>query len=382
MKPWTSNPFAQDAPTEQLLCRILRDDSPDWPALDGAGFAQHFVELCREEGVAPLVWHHAAPTPAWPAWPVAVRQALARDARMHTAEDMLREQELIAVLEAFAAAGIDAVLLKGTPLAYSHYAAPGLRARCDTDLLIEPGAKDAVARLLESLGYQRPNAFSGSLVSYADSYCKMDGSVGHVLDVHWRINNAQLFAQALSWEDARGCAVPVPALGRAARGLYPPHALLLACMHRAAHLGADGEHGNRLIWLYDIHLLANAMRADEWREFAQLCVAKQMRALTLDAFACTHASLNTMFPADVLEQLATPKTRELSVAYLDASRKRLLLVDLRALGTWRERLTLLRESCFPPADYVMAKYQARNRSWLSWWYVRRAVEGVWKLVRF
>jgi hypothetical protein len=331
--------------------------------------------------VAPLVWHHAKAARTWPEWPAVVREALVREVRKETALDLLREHELIAVLEAFAAAGIGAVLLKGTPLAHSHYAAPGLRPRCDTDLLIEPERKDAVARLLASMGYERPNAVSGTLVSYADCYCRIEGRVGHALDVHWRINNSQVFAQALSYQDVRCRAVPVPALGGAAFGLYPPHALLLACMHRAAHLGIDGEHGNRLIWLYDIHLLAKTMSADQWREFEQLCAAKKMRAISLDAFACTRAALDTPLPAGVLERLAASAEEELSAAYLDAGPKRLLLVDLRALATWRERLRLLRESCFPPVDYIMAKYQARNRSCLSWWYVRRAAAGVWKLIR-
>lgn len=381
MKPWNSHPAAQNCLPNLLLCRILRGDACSWPASDDVEFAREFVELCLAEGVAPLVWHHAAAAPAWSEWPNAVRQALVRDTRMQAAIDLLREQELIAALHALEAAGIGAVLLKGTALAYSHYAAPGLRPRCDTDLLIAPGRKGAAARLLTSLGYQRSNAVSGTLITSADSYCKMDGIVAHVLDVHWRINNAQLFAQALSYEEVRARAVPVPALGDGARALYPPHALLLACMHRAAHLGVDGEHGNRLLWLYDIQLLAKAMRADEWREFSQLCVAKKMRAITLDAFASLQASLNTVIPADLMNQLALPKTKELSAAYLKASHKRLLLTDLRALATWRERLTLLRESCFPPADYVMAKYHGENRAWLSLWYVRRAVAGVWKLTK-
>ncbi len=49
---------------------------------------------------------------------------------------MLRERELVAVLAALAEAGVETLLLKGTPLAYTHYPEPALRTRCDTDVLI------------------------------------------------------------------------------------------------------------------------------------------------------------------------------------------------------------------------------------------------------
>jgi hypothetical protein len=80
-----------------------------------------------------------------------------------------------------------------------------------------------------------------------------------------------------------------------------------------------------------------------------------------------------------MAQLAAPGRAEPSAAYLDASRWRVLLTDLRALGTWRLRATLLRESCLPPAEYVMARYRARSRWLLPWWYARRALAGARKL---
>jgi hypothetical protein len=218
-------------------------------------------------------------------------------------------------------------------------------------------------------------------VSYEESHARRVGGIDHVVDLHWQFNNAQVFAQALGHAEARARSVPVPQLGAAARALCPPHALLLACMHRAAHLGVDGPSGNRLVWLYDIHLLANAMTADEWHEFTRLCLDRGMRAITQDAFVHAHDALATEFPAGVLEALAESATDELSATYLDSARGPLLMTDLRALGTWKERATLLRESVFPPADYVLAKYGSDSRWLLPWWYVRRATAGVRKLSR-
>lgn len=382
MKPRIARSAALDSPQDRLLCQILRGHRPPWPADADAEFERRVLDACLSHGVAPLVDRQLGKSSNGWDWPAAVREPVAREARMQIALDMARERELIAVLEAFAAAGVGALLLKGTPLAYSHYADSALRPRCDTDVLVAPAKQETAARVLETRGYRRSNAVSGTLISYEDCYCKKEGNVDHVLDVHWRINNAQVFARALSHDELFVRSVPVPGLGEAARGLYPPHALLLACMHRAGHLeGRDGS-GERLIWLYDIHLLAKAMSAGEWREFAQLACVKRMCRICLDGLGCAHEALGAVIPDAVLDQLATPAADELSGAYLRTGRWGRLALDVRALATWRERATLLWELCIPPADYLLAKYRVRNRWWLPWLYARRIVAGVWKFRKF
>jgi len=328
-----------------------------------------------------LVRLHARSSPAWNDWPAAVRAALIHDARMQAALDLLRERELIAVLAAFGDAGVGTVLLKGAALAYSHYPEPSSRTRCDTDVLIRATDHAEAKHVLERLGYRQPNAVSGTFVSYEESHTKREGPVDHVIDLHWRISNRQVFARALGFEETHARSVPVPQLGPPARALCPPHALLLACMHRAAHLSSEGPAANRLVWLFDIHLLANAMTEGEWKDFVQLCGDKQMRRISLDAFRATQCTLATVFPRDVVEALTSAGAEELSAACLVTGRRRLLLTNLRALGSWRERATLLHEALFPPAEYLLAKYQAQSRWLLPWWYVRRTAEGMWKMSR-
>jgi len=81
--------------------------------------------------------------------------------------------------------------------------------------------------------------------------------------------------------------------------------LLLACMHRAAHLGVDGPEGNRLIWLYDIHLLASALSPAQWSEFAAHCAAKRMRRISADAAA---AALNSLLRESPCIMISPPRS--------------------------------------------------------------------------
>ncbi len=364
-----------------MLCRALVGEPSAWPDGDAAQLAQQLLESCRVEEVGPLLHHALRPSAVAATWPVAVREFVARESRMHAALDMLRESELRSVLSALAASGITTLLLKGAALAYTHYRSPSLRTRCDADVWIRRADRDAAAHALEEMGYTRYDGIAGSLVSYEDAFRKRCGTVEHVVDLHWQVNNGQVFARAFAWEDAYARSVPVPQLGAAARTPHPPLALLIACMHRAAHLGIEGPGGVRLIWLFDMHLIAGAMRDSEWREFVDCCGTTRMRAIARDALLCTQQRFGTAFPASVIAALAERSAPELSARYLRPGRAGTLLTDLRALPTWRKRATLLRESWFPAPDYLLRKYAGHSPRLLPWLYLRRAVEGAWKIAR-
>ena len=369
----------------EVLLGLLRGEGLAWPQDSDAGFDHRFLDACASGGVAPLVHHLLTATSVPDASPASVREPLARASRMQAANDVLREREVLEVLSALADAGVEAMLLKGAALAYTHYPEPSLRTRCDTDVLIRPADLGLARQVLERLGYERSPGVSGSLVSYEECHLKQDGALAHVVDLHWQVNNRQVFTLALPCADVFARSIPVPGLGPSARALCPADALLLACMHRAGHLGANGDEGNRLIWLYDIHLLASKLTASEWRDFVNLCAAGNMRRIVADAFSRVRADFATPVPPEVADSLTRGGHNELSAAYLEPGRRGFLLVELRALGTWQARATLLRERFFPPASYLRAKYRSTSASssrWLlPWWYARRAAEGVWKAAR-
>ena len=62
--------------------------------------------------------------------------------------EMLRREEIAAVLSDLAAGGAPAIVLKGTALAYSVYDAPIARPRLDTDLLIDSAHQDVARGVL------------------------------------------------------------------------------------------------------------------------------------------------------------------------------------------------------------------------------------------
>jgi len=166
----------------------------------------------------------------------------------------------------------------------------------------------------------------------------------------------------------------------------PVHALLFACIHRAGHANApyyvNGiAHlgGDRLIWLYDIHLLVVSMSADELVEFAELAASKEIKAICLAALRRTGECFATPIPADVAEMLNGAGCIEASARYLSGGRARQMLGDFLAFDRWSDRAAWVKEHAFPSADYMHSKYPDARDTWLPVLYARRALTGVARL---
>jgi hypothetical protein len=168
--------------------------------------------------------------------------------------------------------------------------------------------------------------------------------------------------------------------------LAPVDALLFACIHRAGHVNVpyyvgDVAHrgGNRLIWLYDIHLLVCEMSERELDEFAALAAAKHIRAICLDALRRSQECFATPVPPTVFDVLGRIGAMEPSTRYLSGGAMRHMAGEFLALERWRDRARWVRETVFPSAAYVRQKYADSAGAWLPYLYARRAFGGLRRL---
>jgi hypothetical protein len=289
------------------------------------------------------------------------------------------------VLAAFDDAGIQTLVLKGVPLSFSHYGNPALRPRGDADILVRAALRARALALLEQLGYRADVAIDGDLVSYQLTHEHVDRyGTRHCVDLHWRISNSQVLAQLLADDELFDDAVAVPGLGPHARAPSAVHALLFACMHRAGHVNAPyyvagvGHHGgDRLIWLYDIHLLLSRMDAAERARFCGLARSKRMTMLCRDAVASAQRAFGTGAADHVLAALpVVPGEREASSAVLRHGRIRQLLGDLRALPSWSERMRMLAQHALPSRRYMESRFPDARLQWLPVLHARRLLASL------
>jgi hypothetical protein len=268
------------------------------------------------------------------------------------------------------------VLFKGAALAYSHYRQPWLRPRLDADIIVGPSCVTGVFDALRALGYEQQPQTSGTLVSYQASFGRSDRfGLTHYLDVHWKVSNRQLLADVISHEEMASRAVPVPALGRSARGAAARDALVLGCLHRAAH-----HHDSpNLLWIHDIHLVAERLTDADCEEIRMLAERRHIRGLLARGLVLSLESFGTRLPrafTSVLDDWQRHAAREPSRLYLDADLRpvRALWADVQNLGV-RAGARLVYEHLFPPSAYMHQKYVGGRRVLTPLRYVLRVVAG-------
>jgi hypothetical protein len=360
-------------PVKAWLAALLRGAEPG-PTPDEAVL----LDTAQAEGVLALCHDQLRRSPVWEQYPATLRAALIRHARQEAAVDMLRAAELREVLTALARQGLPVLLLKGAALAYTLYPEPYLRSRCDTDLLL-PSRDDAERawRVLQTLGYEQPNVVSGDLIVYQlNCYKTSHGGLNHAVDVQWRLSKTALFAESFPFTELAAAAVPIPPLGPHAHSLGLVHALLMACIHRVFHL-PEGN-GDRLIWLYDIHRLAERFTEKHWRHFTTLAEERTVCGPCLDGLDAAKAWLATALPKEVLSRLRTGAAQERFDPHQARSQWGLAWLIFRDLPSTTARLRWLGQHLFPEVDYMRRKYDFHHPGWLPWFYGVRIVRGVGK----
>jgi hypothetical protein len=355
--------------TRALLAAVLRDPSAampphaEWTAL---------LACAEEQGVLPLLARAASAA----SWDRDIIAAMRPMAAAQTALAIVRERELRHVLGSLAEGGVFPLLLKGSHLAFTLYPSPDRRPHVDTDLLIEEEDRDALRRCLAGIGYSPLPHVTGEIAFTQFQFWRIDASgARHTIDVHWRIANPKAFADRLTYADLRPGAVPVPRLGAHAHAPATKHALLIACLHRTAHHGTS----HRLLWLYDIHLMASILGENDWADVCRLAVERGLAPVLAAGLEDAADSLGTSLPEPILIRLrdASRRTDEDVLAFLGGplSTLQVAISDWRRLAGWRDRTGFLREHLLPPPAYMSARYGTSARAALPFLYAHRIITG-------
>ncbi|MEO0368426.1 MAG: nucleotidyltransferase family protein [Pseudomonadota bacterium] len=275
----------------------------------------------------------------------------------------LQQTSLLQLLSAIEEAGLPRPLVfKGSALANQIYDELWLRPKSDHDLLIPEDLKDAYDRVFNEEGFTKLVAIEGQLVSYQSSYAPRESTQASVyFDVHWKLSNRQCFRSVLEFSElcSRHEQIKLSSSTFCVPSLVD--SLLIAAIHRCGH------HANedRLIWLYDVHLLCQQL--DDAQQAQLINLATQHRLIAImqdtlqnafDYFAGPHTEA-LLVKLVAHTSLLADEAIEPSAALLRAanSRAKLLYLDLVSLPSWRLRLLFVIENCFPSADYLRGRYQ-------------------------
>ncbi|MBV1877099.1 MAG: nucleotidyltransferase family protein [Pseudomonadales bacterium] len=343
-----------------------------------------FLAECKAHGVSALVAHYAEQSAL--TLPTALSAELTQITNAHKVTELLHKDALKTVITTLATQQIEFILLKGTAHAYSLYPAPYLRSRTDTDLLIAENQKQQVNEILTKLDFEILYESAATVNSYQRCYQYTDKlGCQHRFDIHWQLSNRQFFANQLPWQELIQNVAGIEQLGHLTSTLQPPYQMLHACIHRVAHLHSVYDvdeiniKGDRLIWLYDIFLLARRFSAQDWQQLVELAQKKAICCLIID----TLDAVSECFPAQSLlpnkarKILTLQATGEKSVLLLSQGRFKPTLHDFLMLGN-RQRLQLLKEKILPSARFLLYKYDKQSALWLPCLYLMHWSGGLKK----
>src|ERR1051325_10005079 len=186
-------------PFDEPIRALLRGEESVWPA--GEFDLEQFVAHVSDNGIAPLVHSNRERARNWPEF---VLEALRTEALRAAATEPFRLADLREVIES-----VDALIVKGSALAYSLCASPDLRPRGDTDLLVADAG--VARRTFVRLGFRERMTSGDELAFRQTTFVRRDAhGLEHLYDVHWAIANTPLFADVLRFDELSARAVALP----------------------------------------------------------------------------------------------------------------------------------------------------------------------------
>ena len=214
------------------------DRVTDWSALPAAAEAH---------GLAPLVYSHlrrlSVPVP------VEIDRLLLALTVRHRRANETRCRALRDVLDAFDAAGMDAIVLKGAALANLLYPSIALRPMSDIDLLVDGSVAVRAQCVLTQCGFHAPSAAtSPRLVAHhhLPPATRTDGGVAVQVEVHRNALSRDV-AATLTIRQLSAPPREFDLCGRTARTLNHADMLHHLCRHTAERASVL-----KLIWIADV----------------------------------------------------------------------------------------------------------------------------------
>ena len=245
-------------------------------------------------GVSPLLRFHLHQNGQLDTVPAALQAGLAKAEHNFAGADLASYAELCHLAKLFDSQQLEVILLKGEALAHSIYPAPHLRTRTDIDLIFKDSlAAEQAWAILAGENYQREMSLNGKFVGYQFVCHKLFANgIRTVLDIHHQITNYLWFNQRLEFDELYQNSHPLELEGVQLRTLNPVYALIHACVHRITNKSKHTE--NRLIWLYDIHLLSQKLSPEEWNTLLSQSHDKGLSAIVLQGLQkCGTDACNT-----------------------------------------------------------------------------------------
>ena len=334
-----------------------------------------FIDFSRKHGILPVLYHAIKDSPPENMPPDAL-QKLRKIYLGSAHRNILLYHELEKILEAFHAAGITVIPLKGAWLAETVYQNIALRAMGDVDLWVQRSQLDAARQTMCALGYaanskaDRPQELQDELTGET----QMFKAGSPMVEIHWNVfpgewlrHTAQINEQEI-WERT------LPHNRENMRHLSPEDAVIHICVHLAVNHQMSSAGLRTLLDLdcvrQNLHInwATVAQRAREWRVSTATWLVLQLLA-ELFGDPAEDIPLRELSPSPLRQRLIRRfvSLRKFVADFEPGSGPNRLLLLLVLVDRPADMLFLIWRALVPDHVWLTLRYGLQNApAWRIW----------------
>jgi hypothetical protein len=147
--------------------------------------------------------------------------------------------------------------------------------------------------------------------------------------------------------------IPIPDLSPNARCMDDGHALIHACVHSAQHFS---HLGDRLIWLYDIHLLLQNLDYVNLSRVVDLARHTEVIDLLAHGIIRSRYWFRSDIPEEIVEELSScvdKNSSPLLVENLELGIANRVIFNMGEIDGLHNKVRYILQRLFPPPDHLL-----------------------------
>jgi hypothetical protein len=294
----------------EWFCGLLLDEPKAQPPVSEQEW-QSWLKFVEWHGMSSLIFTLLRSMEIHSQPPVEIYAALRQAYFANAARIMVRRSQLEILVKQLRIEKIEPVVLKGAAFGEMIYSDILQRPSADIDILVSKKEYEKARKIILQNGYDSKR---GERTREMDWICQEDFiPIGndkdrkHVVELHWGLSSHVQILNKIDTPLLIRQAVKVEGLNHSMLVLHPVHALI----HTCAHLLYTHINELRLIWLYDIHLLAQSIeRLGTWSETIEQSQQWQGRLALKYCLELANKWFETPFPEQIRDLNHKPASRQ------------------------------------------------------------------------
>ncbi|MBU0996158.1 MAG: nucleotidyltransferase family protein [Proteobacteria bacterium] len=337
------------------------------------------IRILASHEILPLLHRRIHDLPEKNRPPCTIIEKLRSSFMSASVRSMQVEKQLGTLLSAIGKSGEKHLVLKGPAISGSLYPDTTMRSYNDIDILVMPDRFPKVRQVLLDLGYvcSAPRFDRYRDLHSEESFVHLKDRMALPVELHWDIHHFFGFRGRGTVNDLFGHAIPKTFGALSFCGLDPVDELI----HLVLHLVLIHTRDIRLIWLYDIFLLATQIgESGRWQELTEICQEWSATLAVFHILQLVRIWTPLSLPDEVNSLDKWPKQHPAEEkawqSVLKKHRHIHAMISLRLPPglPWIKKAIYIVDFVFPPKENLKKRYAISHDFLLPYYYLKRLFE--------